>query len=85
MDQKQIVKQMLEFNQSTFNNAFDMMTLFQDQFETVANAALDQTNVLPAEGRKIMENWAEIYKSGRHALRARINNNFKQAENLFAV
>ena len=85
MDQKQIVKQMLEFNQSTFNNAFDMMTLFQDQFETVANAALDQTNVLPAEGRQIMENWGEIYKSGRHALRTQINNNFKQAENLFAV
>jgi hypothetical protein len=36
MDQKQMLKQMLEFNQTTFNNAFNTMTLLQDQFERVA-------------------------------------------------
>jgi len=62
MDQKQILKQMVEFNQTAFNNAFNAMTLLQDQFENVAKTALEQAK-LPAEGRRAIENWTETYKS----------------------
>ena len=36
MDQKQMLKQMLEFNQAAFNNTFNAMTELQDQFERPA-------------------------------------------------
>jgi hypothetical protein len=85
MDQKQMFKQMIEFNQTTFNNAYDAMVLLQDQFEKAARAALDQAHGLPAEGRKAIENWSEAFKDGRKNLKQQIDSGFEQAEKLFVV
>ena len=83
MDQKQLFKQMIEFNQATFNNIFNATVLVQDQFERVAKAALDQIPGLPAEGRKTIENWADVFKDGRNSFKQQIDNSFEQAEKLF--
>jgi hypothetical protein len=83
MDQKQLLKQMIEFNQATFNNIFNATVLVQDQFERVAKAALDQIPGLPAEGRKTIENWADVFKDGRNSFKQQIDNSFEQAEKLF--
>ena len=83
MDQKQLLKQMIEFNQATFNNIFNATVLVQDQFERVAKAALDQISGLPAEGRKTIENWADVFKDGRNSFKQHIDNSFEQAEKLF--
>jgi hypothetical protein len=85
MDQKQMFKQMIEFNQTTFNNAYDAMVLVQDQFEKAACAALDQARGLPAEGRKAIENWSEAFKDGRKSLKQQMDNGFEQAEKLFVI
>ena len=42
MDQKQIVKQIIDFNQATFNNTFNAMVLLQDQFERITQTAMGQ-------------------------------------------
>ena len=83
MDQKQLFKQMIEFNLTTFNNIFNATVLVQDQFERVAKAALDQIPGLPAEGRKTIENWADVFKDGRNSFKQQIDNGFEQAEKLF--
>ena len=83
MDQKKIFKQMIEFNQATFNNIFSATVLVQDQFERLANTALDQITGLPAEGRKSVENWAEIFKYGRNSFKQQMDNTFERAEKLF--
>lgn len=85
MDQKQMFKQMIEFNQTTFNNAYNAMVLVQDQFEKAARAALDQTSGLPAEGRKAIENWSEAFKEGRKNFKQQMDNGFEQAEKLFVI
>jgi hypothetical protein len=85
MEQKQVFKQMIDFNQTTFNNAFDAVVLLQDQFEKVANTALDQIPGLPAEGRKAIENYAESFKEGRKNFKQQIDNGFEQAEKLFMI
>jgi hypothetical protein len=83
MEQNQLVNQMINFNQTIFNSAFDAVVLLQDQFERVANSALDQIPGLPAEGRKAIEKWAEAFKEGRKNFKAQADNSFKQAEKLF--
>jgi glutamate/tyrosine decarboxylase-like PLP-dependent enzyme len=83
MDQKQMFKPMIEFNKAAFNNAFDITALVQDQFEKAANTALDQTNWLPAEGRKAIESWAELFRVGRKNFKQQMDNGFEQAEKLF--
>jgi hypothetical protein len=62
MDQKQIFKQMVDFNRSAFNNAFNAMVMVQDQTETLSNTMLNQATWLPEEngggciqeGRKLL-------------------------------
>lgn len=77
-----IQKQLLEFNQTAFNNAFNTMTLLQDQFERASKAVLDQANV-PAEGLKIIENFTKTYKSAAQTFKKQIDDGYKQVEKLF--
>lgn len=85
MDQKQILKQMIEFNQATFNNTFQAMVLLQDQFERIAQTAIDQANWLPAEGRKAIENWVEAYKTGRDNYKSYVDDSYQKVERYFAA
>ncbi len=82
MDPKQMLKQMVEFNQAAFNNAFNAMTLLQDQFEGTAKTVLDQANV-PAEERQAIENFTETYKSACQTFKQQIDDSYKQVEKFF--
>jgi hypothetical protein len=83
MDQKKMFKQMIELTQTTFDNIYNVTVLAQDQFERVANTALDQIPGLPAEGRKSIENWADAFKYSRNSFKQQMDNGFEQAEKLF--
>ena len=85
MDQKQTFKQMIEFNRTTFNNAYNAMVLVQDQCEKAAYAVLDQATGLPVEGRKTIENWSEAFKDGRKNFKQQMDIGFEQAEKLFVA
>jgi hypothetical protein len=85
MDQKQILKQMITFNQTVFNNTFQAMVLLQDQFEQIAQTAVKQADWLPAEGRKAMENWVETCKSSRDNYKRYIDESYEKIEKHFAV
>jgi uncharacterized protein Yka (UPF0111/DUF47 family) len=82
--QKQMLKQMIEFNQATFNNAYNAIALLQDQFERVAGTVLDQATWLPAEGRQAIENWVESYKTGREQFKKYVDDSYKKVEEFFA-
>lgn len=84
MDHKQLFKQMIEFNQTTFNNSFQALALLQDQFERIANTAIGQASWMPAEGRKAIENWVEAYKTGRDNFKSHVDDSYKQVEKFFA-
>ena len=83
MKQDQIIKQMIEFNQATFNNTFQAMVLLQDQFERIAQTTVEQANWLPAEGRKAIENWVEAYKTGRDNYKSYVDDSYKKVETYF--
>ncbi|MGD8834474.1 MAG: hypothetical protein PVJ84_07445 [Desulfobacteraceae bacterium] len=80
MNQNQIFKQMIEFNQATFNNTFQAMVLLQDQFERIAQTTVEQANWLPAEGRKTIENWVEAYRTGRDNYKSYVDDSYKKVE-----
>jgi hypothetical protein len=52
MDQKEIFRQMVDFNKGAFNNAFNAMVMVQDQTETLATTMLNQATWMPEEGKK---------------------------------
>lgn len=83
MDQKQVVKQMIEFGQVTFNNAFNANTMLQDQFERVTSTVLDQATWIPPEGRKVMESWTATYKASRDNFKKYVDDSLKQTQEIF--
>lgn len=85
MDQrKQMLKQMIEFNQAMFNNTCNAIALAQDQFEKIAGNVLNQATWLPDEGRKAIEQWVESYKTGRDNFKKYVDESYKKVEEYFA-
>jgi phage-related minor tail protein len=84
MEQKQMVRQIIEFNKFAFDNAFSGMVMLQDQAEKMTNSFLEQVNVLPEEGKKITTQWMSAYKKGCDEFKKTVDDNFKKAEELIA-
>ena len=84
MDQNHILKQMLAFNQATFNSTYHAMVLLQDQMERVAKTAVEQANWIPAEGQKAIESWVEAYKTGRNNYKTYVDESYQKAEQFLA-
>lgn len=80
MDQKQMLKQIVEFNQATFNSTFNAIEMLQDQFERVAQTVMDQASWMPAEGRKAVDSWIAACKAGRDNYKSYLDESYKQAE-----
>lgn len=85
MDPKQIAKQMIDFNKAAFDNSFNAMAILQDQIEKMASTALEQNNMIPAEGKKAVSGWIKSYKKGRDDFKAAADESFKKVETFFAI
>lgn len=83
MDQKTMMKQMIDFNKTTFDNAFNTMATLQDQSERMTAMFLEQATWLPKEGKKVIEEWAKAYKSGRETFKKNMDDAFKKVEAYF--
>lgn len=80
MEAKDTLQRMIKFNQTLFDNAFDLSVQFQDQAETLGNTILDQAGLSSAEYRKPYDIWVEAYKSGRSSLKTFVDEGFRNAE-----
>ncbi|MGA7876675.1 MAG: hypothetical protein WCA08_13515 [Desulfoferrobacter sp.] len=85
MDQKQMLKQMIDFNKATFENAFTTMIMVQDQVEKSTSMLLEQATWLPKEGRKAIDDWVKAYKKGRESFKNTVDESFKNVEKFFAA
>jgi septation ring formation regulator EzrA len=84
MDPKQIAKQMIQFNKTAFDNTFAAMIVLQEQTEKMITMYMDQTPLLPAEGKKAINDWLKAYKKGREDFKAAVDDNYKKVEEFFA-
>ena len=84
MDNTQVLKQMIDFQKSTFDNAFSAMVMLQGQSEQMVASLLDQATWLPEEGRKAVAEWTAAYKKGRDEYKSFVDDSFKKVEAFFA-
>ena len=84
MDQKQMLKQMIDFNKTAFDNAFNSMAMLQDQAERMTGMFLEQATWLPKEGKKVIDEWVKAYKKGRENFKGSMEDSFKKVEDFFA-
>jgi hypothetical protein len=80
MDQKQVFKQMLQYNKSAMETTFSSMGMLQDQMEKNTQMFLDQAAWLPGEGKKVIEEWVKACKQGRENFKNAVDEGFKKVE-----
>lgn len=84
MDQKQIVKQMMEFNKTAFDNAFNAIVMIQDQAEKMVSDTMEKTTWFPEEGKKAIRELANSYKKAREDFKTASDENYKKIGDYFA-
>lgn len=85
MDQTKIARQMIEFNKTTFDNAFSAMVSLQDQTEKLVSGFLEKTPWFPEEGKKSFNDWVNTCKKGRNDFKAATDNGYKKVMEYFGV
>ena len=83
MEQKNIFKQMIDFNNAAYNNTFNVFVILQDQAESMSNTLLTQATWLPKEGKKAVDEWVKTYKTGRETLKKSVDESFNKVEDFF--
>jgi hypothetical protein len=84
MDQKQVFKQMFDFNKAAFDNTFNAMVMLQEQAERFASTMLEQATWLPEEGRKAITDWADAYRKGRENFKKMVDDGFQKVDKYFS-
>lgn len=85
MSQFQFLKQMTDFNKTIFDNTFDFMTMVQDQTEEATTSFLDQASWVPEEGKGVITEWVNAYKSGCRGYKNMVDQCFDMAAGVFGV
>ena len=83
MDPNQMLKQMLEFNKTAFDNSFNAMLTIGEQNEKMVNTFLEQATLMPEEGKKLIKEWVETYKKGNQDFKKAADGNYKKVLDFF--
>ena len=83
MDPKDAMKQIIQHNKTTFENTFNILATGQDQMETMMAMFLNQAAWLPAEGKKVIEEWVKANKKGRENFKNVVDESFKKVGGFF--
>lgn len=84
MNQNQWLKQMLDFNRTTFDNIFGSVALLQEQSEKAANGCMAQAAWMPESGKTVVNEWMKVCKKMRESFKDGVDDSFKTAESFFA-
>ena len=83
MDQKQIVKQMIQFNKTAFDSSFNAMTMVYEQNEKMFETFLTQAPGLPEESKKTVKGWMSSYRNGCNDFKKLVDDNYAKVEEYF--
>jgi hypothetical protein len=84
MEPKQAMKQVMEFNRMAFDNVFNALNLVQEQTAKLTALSLEQTTMLPKEGKKVFTEWLEACRKGSETLKKSVDDGFQRLEAIIA-
>jgi hypothetical protein len=84
MDQKDVMRQMLKFNKSAFDNTFTAMVLLQEQLDRMVKMFLDQATWVPKEGKQAITDWVKAYKKRGEDFKKAMDDGFKKLDDYLA-
>lgn len=83
MENKEIMKQVIDFHKKSFENCFSMMVTIQDQAEKLFKTFVEQTPGVSADTKKVMEQWSSAYKKGIDDLKKAMDQGYEKVESFF--
>jgi hypothetical protein len=84
MDQKAIVKQMIQFNKTAIDNSFKAMSMVYEQNEKMVGVFLEQATGLPEEGKKAIKDWIATCKTGSENFKSLLDDSFAKVDSFFS-
>lgn len=83
MEHKKLMKQLIKYNRTSFNNMYSTMVMLQEQAEKMTDTLLDHPYLLPEEGKKVIKEWAKIFKDQRIEYKKTVDENFEKLDDFF--
>jgi len=83
MDNKEIVKQMVDWHKKSFESYFTTMVNLQNQAEKIMTAFVDLNPSITDEGKKAIEQMNSMYKKNRDEFKKAVDDGYDKLEDLF--
>lgn len=80
MDVNKFTKHALDFQKGAFSRWYDAMTTIQDRAVSAVDTMLDQTNLVPDEGRRVISSWIGTCKNERDRYKVYMEESFSVLE-----
>jgi hypothetical protein len=77
------VKQIIDFQKSTFDNTYNAIVQIQDQAEKMAHDVIGQMTWLPEEGKKAFDDSVKMFKNAREDYKKMVSEGFGKIEDPF--
>jgi predicted urease superfamily metal-dependent hydrolase len=77
MDPFWITRQMVDFQRSAFDHAYQTTALLQEHMEKVTSTAVHEIGWLPEDGKRMIEEWTGSCRKGRNEMKKAIDEQFE--------
>jgi len=77
------VKQIIDFQKTTFDNTYNAIIQIQDQAEKLACDVIGQMPWIPEEGKKAFDDSVKLFKNAREDYKKMVNEGFVKMEEPF--
>jgi len=83
MEPTKIMKQLIDFQKTAFENSFNAIVMLQSQTEKMTESLISQNTMIPEEGQKMINEWMLAVKKGRDDFKKTVEENFSKMEDFF--
>ena len=80
MEYNQITKQAIDFQKSAFNSWYNAVTMVQDQAAAAVETLMNQTSLVPEDGRQAITNWVGACQAERNRFKSYVVDSFSGLE-----
>ena len=84
MEYNQIAKQAIDFQKSTFNSWYNAVTMVQDQAASAVETMMNQTSLVPEDGRQAIKGWVSACQEERNRFKSYVEDSFSGLEKQLA-
>ena len=80
MEHNKIAKQAIDFQKSSFENGYNAVARVQDQAAEAVETMLNQTSLVPEEGRQAIKSWVNACQEERNRFKSYVEAGFSGFE-----